>query len=368
MTNLGRFNFFWTTSDLAGRSTAVMAASAKGRGMRTENQRRKFLKALGLAMASPLFSQVGHASENDWVLGFGSCMDQRKSQRFWTHLLRQRHDHFVFLGDNLYPSRDNLPELQVAYEDLSRNSGLRALTTRVGVSAVWDDHDFGADNADSSLPYRSESQTLFRNFWKQEYATENDGVYSSKMFRHEGKLIHLILLDTRFHRTPYQLVDSLENNNENADSQLLGKAQWQWLEEQMRKSADVKIIGSSIQVLSAEHRFEKWSNYPAEYDRLIQLIEGCRAPCLILSGDRHQHEISRLELRDGRVLYDFTSSGLNKAEGLSRFEKNRLRVQRHLDDGFGEVRLRFSGSELNVTMTMIDKRGRVCFTQQDLLL
>lgn len=336
--------------------------------MRATIHRRELLKALGLAMVSPLSAQVGLASETDWVLGFGSCMDQRKSQGFWTHLLRQRHDHFVFLGDNLYPARDNLPELQIAYEDLARNTGLRALTKRVSVSAVWDDHDFGADNADSTLPYRMESQSLFRNFWKQEYATESDGVYSSKLFRHEGKLIHLILLDTRFHRTPYRLTDFDENIQENTESQLLGKSQWRWLEEQMQRRADVKIIGSSIQVLSSEHRFEKWSNYPKEYERLIEMIERCKAPCLILSGDRHQHEISRLDLGQGRILYDFTSSGLNKAEGLSRFEKNRLRIQRHLDDGFGEVRLRFSGSDLHVMMTMIDRRGRTCFTHQDILL
>ncbi|MEY2987604.1 MAG: hypothetical protein RJB13_1125 [Pseudomonadota bacterium] len=336
--------------------------------MRTATNRRELLKLLGLAMASPLFAQEGFAEETDWVLGFGSCMDQRKSQGFWSHILRRRHDHFVFLGDNLYPARDNLTELQDAYEDLSRNAGLRALAKRVGVSAVWDDHDFGADNSDSTLPYRLESQSLFRNFWKQEYATENDGVYSSKIFRHEGKLIHLIMLDTRFHRTPYRLIDSEEDIRENEDSQLLGASQWRWLEEQMRKRADVKIIGTSIQLLSSEHRFEKWSNYPKEYERLIQLIERCNAPCLILSGDRHQHEISRLDLGNGRILYDFTSSGLNKAEGLSRFERNRLRVQRHLDDGFGEVRLRFTGSELHVLMTMIDRRGRVCFTHQDVLL
>ncbi len=345
-----------------------MSFVSKGLGLRTEIKRRKFLKVLGFAVAGPLLSQVGRADENDWVLGFGSCMDQRKSQGFWSHLLRRRPNHFVFLGDNLYPVRDNLVELQSAYESLSSNDGLRALIRRVGVSAVWDDHDFGADNADSSLPYRMESQSLFRRFWKQDYATENDGIYSSRIFWHEGRKIHLILLDTRFHRTPYRLWDSEEKNRENADSQLLGKSQWKWLEEQMQQRADVKIIGSSIQVLSSEHRFEKWSNYPKEHERLIQLIERCRAPCLILSGDRHHHEISRLELRDGRVLYDFTSSGLNKAEGLSRFERNRLRVHRHLDDGFGEVRIRFTGSELNVTMTLIDRRGRVCFTQQDFLL
>lgn len=336
--------------------------------IRSQLNRRNLLKVLGLAAISPLFSQAARASETDWVLGFGSCMDQRKSRKFWSPLLRRSYDHFVFLGDNLYPDRDSLPHLRDAYARLERSQGLRALKQRVGISAIWDDHDFGADNADSSLPYRMESQTLFRRFWEQEYATKNDGVYSSRVFEHGGKTIQLLLLDTRFHRTPYRLIDGDELENPTERPQLLGVAQWRWLEQQMRVPADVRIIGSSIQVLSAEHRFEKWANYPVEYDRLIQMIEESPCPCLILSGDRHLHEVSRLELGRGRSLYDFTSSGLNKAEGLSRFENNRLRVQRNLDDGFGEVRLRFLGSELHVTLTMIDQSGRVRFVHQDILI
>lgn len=336
--------------------------------MRTGICRRNLLKAMGLALVSPLLSQLAKAEESEWVLGFGSCMDQRKSQKFWSALLRRNYNHFAFLGDNLYPVRDSLTHLQDAYEQLTHNEGLRALVERVSVSATWDDHDFGADNADSHLPYRMESQSLFRGFWHQEYATENDGVYSSKTFRHGNKSIHLILLDTRFHRTPYRLTEPDSGKESPLDAQLLGESQWAWLERQMRQPADVKIIGSSIQVLSAEHRFEKWSNYPAEYERLIELIEKCSCPCLILSGDRHQHELSRLDLGQGRILYDFTSSGLNKGEGLSRFESNRLRILRNLDDGFGEVRLRFSDAGLHVTLTMIDKRGRTRFMHQDVLL
>ncbi|MEY3902431.1 MAG: Phospholipase precursor [Pseudomonadota bacterium] len=332
--------------------------------------RRNALKTLGLSFCTPLFSKLALASEQDWVLGFGSCMSQRRSQRFWDAILARHFNHWVFLGDNLYPDRDNLPSLQEAYSELARLEPLQRLIAKVPVSAVWDDHDFGADNADSRLPYREESQQLFRTFWRQEYTTQSDGIYSSRMFEHQGRKIHLILPDLRFHRTPYEPARVLGPGTpvQELDPQLLGAAQWEWLESELEKPADLKIIGSSIQVLSFEHNFEKWHNYPAEFERLMALVGRISTPTVFLSGDRHVHEISKVQLVSGRTLYDFTSSGLNKADGLSRFERNSLRVERSLDDGFGEVRVRWIDGVPRVSMSMIDSRGVERFTLADNLV
>lgn len=341
--------------------------------MNSRIPRRRLLKSLGLALCSPLLSQFAFASESEWVLGFGSCMDLRKNQNFWESLNSRSFSHFAFLGDNLYPERDTLGELEKAYQKLSLSEGLAAFKNKVDISAIWDDHDFGADNADSTLPFRRESFSLFRNFWKQDYASEDDGVYSSTMFEHQGRKIHLIMTDTRYHRTafgatsgePFEPGDTKEFAGE---ALLLGNRQWEWLETQLDVPADLKIIGSSIQVLSSDHRFEKWMNYPAEHQRLVKALGRISSPSLILSGDRHLHEISRTQLVSGRTIYDFTSSGFNKAEGLSRFEKNRLRVQRSLEDGFGELRLKWIDGIPLVSMSMIDKNGVVRFTHSDYLV
>jgi alkaline phosphatase D len=337
--------------------------------------RRNVLKALGLAVCTPVFSNFAKAEENEWVLGFGSCMSTRRSQNFWKSILSRQYNHWVFLGDNLYPEKDTLNSLQSAYSELAKVEPLSKLRSMVSVSATWDDHDFGADNADSSLPFRSESQQLFRSFWTQDYATPANGVYSSRTFEHQGRTIHLILLDLRFNRTPYaqpaKTVSLGTNGPESSNSQLpqlLGEEQWQWFEAEMEKPADLKIVGSSIQVLSFEHHFEKWKNYSEEYERLMTLVGRISSPTIFLSGDRHLHEISKNQLVSGRTLYDFTSSGLNKAEGLSRFERNRLRMERCLDDGFGELRVRWDGGNPVVVMQMVDDRGNIRFSMSDTLV
>jgi alkaline phosphatase D len=334
--------------------------------------RRGAVKALGLALCSPILSRVALASEKEWVLGFGSCMNARKNQSFWQAILGRRFNHWVFLGDNLYPEADNLESLTRAYAELANIQPLKELMARTPLSATWDDHDFGADNADGSLPYKDESMSLFKNFWKQEYASQTDGVYSSQMLEHQGRKIHLILLDLRFNRTPHSESRPAGSESDEvqltAEPQLLGENQWNWLENEFAKAADIRIIGSSIQVLSHEHRFEKWKNYPAEYERLMGLVGRNSAPTVFLSGDRHLHEVSKVQLVSGRTLYDFTSSGLNKAEGLSRFERNKLRVQRNLDDGFGELRLKWVDGVPQLTMSMIDRDGQQRFSQFDSLV
>jgi len=323
--------------------------------------RRHALRNLGLLLLCPPFWPArAKATEGEWVLGFGSCMSGRRSQNFWQAVFARRYDHWCFLGDALYPDNDNLEGLQRAYQELSQSSSLAALREQVSVSATWDDHDFGADNADSSLPFKNQSLLLFKNFWKQTYASLSDGVYSSRTFESQGRTIHLILLDLRFHRT------AVEKNS--SGGQLLGADQWAWFEKEMERPAHLKLIGSSIQVLASEHNFEKWANYPAEFDRLMAVVGRSTSPTVFLSGDRHFHEISKSQSVSGRTLYDFTSSGLNKADGLSVFERNRLRIERCLDDGFGEVRVQWEGDLPCVTLQMIDNSGNIRFSQTDTLI
>ena len=50
---------------------------------------------------------------------------------------------------------------------------------------------------------------------------------------------------------------------------VLGEAQWKWLEEQLQVPAEVRLIGSSIQVVAEDHGWEKWTNFPHERERLF---------------------------------------------------------------------------------------------------
>ena len=116
--------------------------------------------------------------------------------------------------------------------------------------------------------------------------------------------------------------------NTDPGATFLGDEQWKWLEEQLKKPAEVRLLVSSIQVISDDHPFEKWMNIPKEREKLYALLNTTQANgVIILSGDRHLAEVSLDTKAIGYPLYDVTSSGFNQASKNWRApEKNEHRV------------------------------------------
>ena len=107
---------------------------------------------------------------------------------------------------------------------------------------------------------------------------------------------------------------------------ILGAEQWSWLEKQLEKKADLRIIASSVQVVSQEKGMECWGKFPHQRKYLFDLIKKTKANGVVfVSGDVHFSEIS-LAKTGPYPLYDFTSSGItNSSESWSK-TVNSLRV------------------------------------------
>jgi alkaline phosphatase D len=102
--------------------------------------------------------------------------------------------------------------------------------------------------------------------------------------------------------------------NTDADATVLGENQWAWFERRLREPAEIRVVISSIQLISAEHGSEKWENFPRERARFLALLGRTQASgVIVISGDRHMAELSALTPADGvsYPLYDLTTSGLN---------------------------------------------------------
>ena len=102
----------------------------------------------------------------------------------------------------------------------------------------------------------------------------------------------------------------------------------------LRKPADVRLIGSSIQLIPNGHWWEKWGNIPAERERFFELVRQTRANgVILLSGDRHLAEMVCIPSAHpdpkesvGYPLWEVTSSGLTHAGGGSDREPGPFRV------------------------------------------
>lgn len=252
------------------------------------------------------------------TVAFGSCNRQDLPQPLWSDILQQRPQVWVWLGDNIYGDSEDMTVLAQKYQQLQEQPGYASLAGNSRLIGVWDDHDFGLNDGGKEFPKREESQQLFWDFIGEPVGSprrQQRGVYSSHTFGPAGKKVKVILLDGRYHRDSlHQVVrDGVTVNLPNQTGDILGEEQWAWLEQELRDSpAQLHLIGSGIQVLPEDHRFEKWANFPRARHRLLNLIAATRAKgVILLSGDRHIAEVSRIN-HPGipYPLFEVTSSGL----------------------------------------------------------
>lgn len=269
-------------------------------------------------------------------IAFGSCAKQSLPQPIWDTIAAHEPDLFLFLGDNVYADRPTVPEraeqIQAAYDALAAKETWQRFAASTPILATWDDHDYGKNDAGAEWELAGASQELLLRFFEEPEDSprwHRKGVYDSRVFGPKGQRVQVLLLDTRTFRDPL----SRRNRPEGAaggpygpgPGTVLGEAQWSWLEEELRVPADLRILCSSIQVVAEEHHWECWANFPAERERLLRLIDDTDAGgIVVLSGDRHLVELSRLD-EAPYPLWDFTSSGLNETS-REIDEPNRHRV------------------------------------------
>ncbi|MFQ3591820.1 MAG: alkaline phosphatase D family protein [Gemmataceae bacterium] len=305
-------------------------------------------------------------------IGFGSCLRQDKDQPIWGPLLATKPELFLFLGDNIYADTRDIAVMREKYKQQAEKEGFIALKKLCPVMGTWDDHDFGEDDAGASYPLKKEAQEAFLDFFgvaKDSPRRKQEGIYEAKVFGPVGKRVQVILLDMRYFRSDLKLGSRrgtyLPLNDPKAT--FLGQAQWKWLEEQLQLPAEVRLIGSSVQLVPEDHPFEKWANIPHERERFLKLLSSTKANgVVILSGDRHLAELSLLQEGVPYPLYDLTSSGLN--QGNKRFRKietNKHRVAiQDVGDNFGLVRIDWTKDDPLISLEIHDVDGDVTIRQK----
>jgi alkaline phosphatase D len=323
-------------------------------------------------------------------IAFGSCAKQDRPQPIWDAVVETKPQAFLFLGDNIYADTEDMDVMRAKYRLLGEQPGYQRLLETCEVLATWDDHDYGVNDGGAEYPKKRESQQVFLDFFnapRDDPRRTREGVYSARVFGPPGKRVQVILLDGRYFRSPLKVGfqpgepgDGYRGKyapNTDRDATLLGKDQWIWLEQQLRMPAEVRLIGSGIQVIADEHGSEAWGNFPHERARLFQLLRKTEAHgVVLLSGDRHLAEIARLgpeePLGIGYPLYDITSSSLNTPSGNftkagTRFanEINRYRVGlTYFDTNFGLVDIDWEADDPVVRVQVRDEAGGVVLQQR----
>lgn len=294
-------------------------------------------------------------------IGVGSCLSQLHPQPIWEGVLglKQRPELFLMLGDNVYgdiksPGGDELIE---AYRMQAVQPEFATARAALPFLATWDDHDYGLNDGGADFQHRELSTELFLDFWKMAPPQPAGGIYYSRYFGPDDARVQIIMLDTRSFRSALKVKGDLfpfwgrYEPSFDPDQTMLGEAQWQWLEAELKKPAKIRLLISSIQVLSEGHGFERWGNLAKERARLLQLLGdvGARGT-ILLSGDRHASAIYYTTVNGSQVVPELTASSLNRPYGPSR-------------DGRTDELLTALFSEANFGLVDIDwERAQVALT------
>ena len=279
-----------------------------------------------------------------YKLGIGSCVDQDYPTPAWASLEKESINSFFFLGDNIYgdvPS-GRLDNVILSYEKLNNQMPSWLKNTKKFV--IWDDHDYGLNDAGANYIYKAESQQIYNDAWnidQNDPRRSREGIYFSELKDIAGKKILIVGLDTRYFRSNLIKIGNSYKPHKNSNTTILGPIQWQWLEKELSREHDILILASSIQVLATEHRFEKWANIPHERDRLLALLNKLSSKVLIISGDRHRSGFYKLD-----NIYEFTSSSLNKGIFPSYESDSLLLGKTYTQNNYGIVQ--FHKNSLNL--------------------
>ena len=267
-------------------------------------------------------------------LAFASCarIQDLPLQPAWNEIRAAAPDALLLLGDNVYLDDNGHADADALAAELRQHyrrqlaepsfAALLADLRRRGkaVLAIYDDHDFLGDDrcgADEDGALREAARAeLVQAF---DPVTTGAEVYRRQSFG----LVDVIVLDTRFHRRRPLPID------DGADA-VLGAAQWQWLQQQLRAaSAPFVAVASSITL----HHFadESWERYPGAFARLRGLLRARRG-ALLLSGDVHRNAVyddsGVIELVSSAVARRGLDFGaLRKNYGLLSFDERGVRVE-----------------------------------------
>jgi alkaline phosphatase D len=301
---------------------------------------------------------------------FGSCLHQDKPQPIWQAMNQEQADLFVLLGDNVYGDTEDMQELKAKYAKQWATSGMQTMLANTLTIGIWDDHDFGKNDAGAEYPQKEASRQIMLDYFNVPKDSPRriraDGIYTSHILTQSNTKVQIILPDLRWNRSPLESVDKLNYMLSKVPNDLgpyipikdesttmLGETQWQWLEQQLQQPADVRVLATSLQFLPEFSGWESWANLPHERQRFLALLDKYQIDNLVIvSGDTHWSEFSQITRNNQKLLWEMTASGLT--EEWKNVSPNQHRVgESYAKANYGVIEL--SGKQL--TMSIKDVSG-----------
>jgi alkaline phosphatase D len=285
---------------------------------------------------------------------YGSGME------IFSTMAKAKPDLTLWLGDHVYfREADYSPfGMNDRYRHDRSTPYLQPLLQTGAHAAIWDDHDYGPNDANASFIHKDYSLEIFKRYWANpSYGLpEMPGV--STIVQQDD--VEFFLLDGRYYRDDDKLTD--------VDKAMFGKQQLRWLKNALRNSnASYKFIVSGSQMLDKYSPYEGWRNFSQERDSFIDwLTQSGIEGVMFISGDRHHTELLQWTRDKAYPLYELTCSALTAGtHDITKEKNNPGIVDGTLVGEHNFCSLEFSGpkKERQMIMKSIATDGRVLWTK-----
>jgi alkaline phosphatase D len=188
----------------------------------------------------PFHTRTAPAGAASFRVAYGSCARIQVDgvQPIFSAIALNEPDLFFWLGDNIYADTLEPTAMADLYRRQRAVETLRPLIGTTPQLAIWDDHDFGYNEADSTNPAREESLRVFNRYWANPSAGTpgTPGIF----FQYAYGGVDFFFLDGRYHRAPRSAPDGPSRT-------MLGEGQKQWLKEHFAQAARLSRSSSPAQ-------------------------------------------------------------------------------------------------------------------------
>ncbi len=319
-------------------------------------------------------------------IAFGSCAKHWQPQPIWDAVLAAKPELWLFLGDNIYGDTDGKTAWLVSREQmagewnrLADKPEFQKARKEIPMMATWDNHDYGSHSGGTEFLVKEVSKEVFLTFWREPEDSlrwKRSGIYDAKIFGPPGRRVQVILLDTKYNRSSFKKDSTSKEERLKAgkvggflpdndpEKTHLGKEQWAWLEEELKKPAEIRLLASSTQIIPNQKGMDEWGNFPLERQRLFNLITKTQANgVILLSGNVHFAEVSENK-ETAYPLVEFTSSGMTHVTELYGKAPNSFRVAGpFIEHNFGLVEIDWDAKPSpTITLKAVGVDGTTGFT------
>lgn len=227
------------------------------------------------------------AGPASFTIALGSCADTGSTHQVFRTIAAHEPLLFLHTGDLHYRdiAVNDVNAFNAAY-DSALTSVIQAVLFRsTAVAYMWDDHDFGPNNSDSSSPSREASRAAYRLNVPHHPLVVPAGGPVHHAFT-VGR-VRFIMADARSERSPRSVPEGPERS-------VLGAEQKAWLKRELLAARDTHALIVWINTVpwigtdtGAENE-DRWTGFPTERAELAAFIErnGIHNLCAV-SGDAH---------------------------------------------------------------------------------